>query len=80
VKFNITFKSPDAVYAAVETTAADDYNERFDNGSLGEDEDVHTIKEDIEAFLSQFLVYGEMITVEFDTEAGTATVVRKTKH
>ncbi|MHA2279672.1 MAG: hypothetical protein ACXAC5_02095 [Promethearchaeota archaeon] len=36
-------------------------------------------RDEAEAFANNFLDYGENITVEFDTEAGTAVARRKAK-
>lgn len=58
MKFNVTFKTPDAVYYAV-----DEYGQEH--------------KEEIEETASKFVSYGEYVTIEFDTETKTATVVPK---
>ena len=63
MKLKVTFKSPDALDCAL-TDA------RY-NGATMEDLDAVT------QLTSRFLQYGEYVTIEFDTESGTATVLPK---
>ena len=60
MKFRVSFKTPDAVDAAIDSAMID---------SRGAD------REALEGVVEKFVQYGENITVEFDTKAGTATVL-----
>ncbi len=62
----VTFKTPDAMDNAVERKAAE----------LDLEEDDEVI-DDIRYALEPFIEYGELITVEFDLDKGTARVVTK---
>lgn len=61
MKFTVFFKTPDAAYYAMKDVRAD-----------GAEADV----EAAEALMEKFIEYGENISVEFDTDTGTATVVK----
>lgn len=63
MKFRLTFKTPD-VTAQIPADMSLEYEER--NSRLWEAID----------FANKFLMYGESITVEFDTNARTATVLK----
>jgi hypothetical protein len=80
MKFNISFKTPDASERAASENAynlADLTVDDFDGMSDEETEQVLEQKEkEIEEFLEAWISYGEYITIEFDTEAKTATVRR----
>jgi hypothetical protein len=62
----VTFKTPDAMDNAVKRKAAE----------LDLEEDDEVI-DDILYALKPFIKYGELITVEFDLDKGTACVVTK---
>lgn len=64
MKFRATFKSPDSVHDGV-------YN-ALKRKEMLDDEDLHDSLMD---FSKQFVWHGEFITVEFDTELGTCTVI-----
>lgn len=65
MKFTVTFKTPDAAYYEVKSIVE---NEPDEDKQL-------ELKESLHDFLEKFIKYGEVITIQFDTEAGTATVV-----
>lgn len=74
MKFKVTLKDPDGVFDAVE----DVVNEAEDLKNLHEQEAEAAAtarKERLRAFMGAWVEYGEYVTVEFDTEAGTARVV-----
>lgn len=62
---SVTMKTPDAL-----DTALDDFG--FNN-----DEASQEVKEITRIFLGQWFEYGEYVTIDFDTVAGTATVRKK---
>lgn len=77
MKLTITFKDPDGVYECIRQTVEEQLRdvEGIDDEereSLAEDR-----KESIEESISKWVKYREYITIEFDTDAGTATVVRR---
>jgi len=59
----VVFKTPDVVDMAIQ--------EAIGSGT----DELTEMREQIEEALSKFVRWGEQITVEFDIEAGTATVV-----
>lgn len=73
--FTITFKDPDGVSNDID----DAVKERLKKLE-GEPETVleaarEAYSEELRNFTSEWLSYGEYVTIEFDTEKGTATVV-----
>jgi hypothetical protein len=71
--FRTIFKTPDAVYESVKDIA-----EQEACGIVDEDENCDRqseIRTELEDFASKWVKFGEMITVEFDTEKGTANIV-----
>lgn len=64
MKFRATFKSPDSVYDGV-----------FDALKREDKLDDPGLQDSLMAFSKQFVWFGEFITVEFDTELGTCTVL-----
>ncbi len=76
MKFRVTMKDPDGVYdsladAAKESVADADLNDEDERDALRE----HRAQK-IRDFASQWLEYGEYAVIEFDTEAGTAVLVK----
>ena len=73
MKVKITFKDPDGVWEAVKDAA----RQSVASLNLSDDEAEMLIEsrhdETMDA-LAKWIEYSEYITVEFDTEAGTATV------
>ena len=84
MKFRVTMKNPDALYEAVEY-ATEGYLDQIEGlKELDLDEEAKDMllekkKEKLHEFAGKWMEYGEYITVEFDTEAGTATVIEKNK-
>ena len=70
MKLQVMFKSPDAVHNSLQDAGFSTKCGVVDSG----DPDAECY-ESIEQVLRQWIKWGECITVEFDTEAGTATVV-----
>ena len=62
-KIRVMFKTPDVVDMAIQ--------EAIGSGT----DELTEMREQIEEALSKFVRWGEQITVEFDTEVGTATVI-----
>jgi len=74
MKFRITFKDPDGVGDSI----SDAVNCSLEISGLDEDEQEllrDPRREKIENELKVWIEYGEYLTVEFDTEFGTATVI-----
>lgn len=76
-KFRITFKDPDGVYEDIRDEVQrqlEPFDTRLD------EEEIDTLADERTASLHQFLEtwirFQEYITIEFDTEAKTATVVK----
>jgi hypothetical protein len=67
MKIRVMFKTPDAVERAIDDVV--DADDALD------DEDRALLKTQADNFICGFVRYGELITIEFDTEAETATVV-----
>jgi hypothetical protein len=75
MKFKITFKDPDAVYDAVRDEVISQVNSTV---SLEPSEKADIIESRTEKTidkLKRWIMYGEYVTIEFDTDADTATVV-----
>lgn len=74
MKFQITMKDPDTLHDACDRAAKDDVAKL----GLAADEAEMLVKkraEKLRDFAGRWMEFGEYITVEFDTEAGTAVVV-----
>ena len=74
MKFSITFKTPDAVDDALK--------EHFEVDAYDESPKAMELlghRENAEMLMSQFVQHGEYVTIEFDTDAKTATVQKKGK-
>ena len=73
MKFNVTFKTPDAVYETVKDISEQEACEVVD---IDENCDKQSeIRTELEDFASKWVKFGEIVTIEFDTEKGTAIVV-----
>lgn len=72
MKFSITFKTPDVI-DSISKYDVEYY--RKENPHFETDEEA---VEDIRDFLSKWLRYGELVTIDFDTVAQTS-VVKKNK-
>jgi hypothetical protein len=75
MKFRITMKDPDGPYECIQD-AAEEMVEAIE-GLTPEERQVfrHSRVDMLRDFAGRWMEYGEYITVEFDTEAGTATVI-----
>jgi len=76
MKFRVTLKDPDGPYECIQDAAKE-----MVNAIRGIDEGekkglVEKRVETLRDFAGRWMEYGEYITVEFDTDAGTAVVVR----
>jgi hypothetical protein len=67
MKLRVTFKCPDAVDCAIK--------DAVDALDLTSD-DAMDVSEDIRGKVTPWIKYGEYVTIEFDTDANTATVVK----
>lgn len=75
MKFKITMKDPDGAYDSIRG-AAEESLEAISALSERERESlVESRHQELSEQARQWLRYGEYLTVEFDTEAGTATVL-----
>lgn len=63
MKLSITFKTPDAVANAV--------NDAYE---FSDDDDYEDKVYEVSEKLKKWVSYGELVTIEFDLEAGTAEV------
>jgi len=75
MKISVTFKDPDVVSDAIERAIENtiEPQEGLDNEAVAAI--VESKKTDLEEALEKWISYGEYITIEFDTEAKTATVI-----
>lgn len=75
MKFQVTMKDPDGPYECIRDAAGESLEEI---AGLSPDE-CDCLKEkrteELNKFAGKWLKYGEYVTVEFDTEADTATVI-----
>lgn len=75
MKFRITFKDPDGPYGCMRDIASDYARNLTKNPK--EQEAIEDVKfEEIQEFTEPWISYNEYVTIEFDTEANTATVVK----
>jgi len=73
-KFTVMMKDPDGPCDAIRD-AAEESAKSVEGLSEGEREALsETRQESFKAFTNKWLQYGEYVTIEFDTEAGTATI------
>lgn len=75
MKFRVQFKDPDVVHDAAREAAEAGMPEGLSEKEKEQLIDGRTEK--LTDFASTWVKYGEYITVEFDTDAGTATVVKQ---
>lgn len=75
MKFRVTFKDPDGVWDSIDNAA------KMSAASVkGIDDDeredlVESRREHLDAAVEKWIKWSEYLTVEFDTDAGTATVI-----
>lgn len=76
MKFRVTMKDPDGPYEDIENAA----KESIDRKSLEGDDEYEALlekrKEKLHDFAKQWLEYGEYAYIEFDTEEGTARLLK----
>ena len=84
MKFCITFKTPDALEYAIRDEVERMANQYVDeDGTISsenkeefEDNKYH-LEEEMSKVANKFIKYGELITIEFDTDFNTAKVINK---
>jgi len=80
-KFCVTFKTPNAVDDPAGEEAVREATKRLTELGRGEDlgeeheELTEYWKKSFKEFAAKWVRYGELVTIEFDTDAGTATVL-----
>jgi len=76
MKFRVTLKDPDGPYECIQD-AAKDMTKAIDGITDDERKAIQEKRaETLSKFAGRWMSYGEYITVEFDTEAETATVIK----
>jgi hypothetical protein len=74
MKIKVTLKDPDGFYESIQEAVNDSLKEL--NLSPREKSTIEEVRvEETNNFLSKWVKYGEYVTIEFDTEEKTATVV-----
>lgn len=77
MKFKVTFKSPDSVHDTLRDAARQQVAQMPDVL----DDDIPDMEDskfsELAEAIGKWVKYAEYITVEFDTDAGTATVVER---
>lgn len=79
MKISVTLKDPDGVYESI-SQAMEEQERALVAGGMAADEAAAAIevrRENVQQQLTRWIEYGEYLTVEFDTDAQTATVARK---
>lgn len=82
MKFTVTFKTPDVVECEAYSQIVDNYlmltypNEDVFREDLKEEdyEKIDELWEEEQKKINKWVKYGELVTIEFDTDKGTATV------
>lgn len=72
MRFRATFKSPDAIYHAANEAAESAISS--DVEEFARSEMVEEKRHELTIAVDKWVKYGEYVTIEFDTEKGTATV------
>ncbi len=75
MKIKISFKTPDAVSNAIADAFGTEATDPHGDSVTVIDDDVYEKAEAAREKLRKWVMYGEYITIEFDLEAGTATVL-----
>lgn len=81
-KFRVTLKDPDGVSESIREQAEEIAAEAKKNPAVAEFADgdwANSIQSAIGEKIAKWVEYGEYVVIEFDTDAGTATVVEVTK-
>ena len=75
MKFTVTFKTPDAVDDTIsDIVLHDERLEAIEDGDERLDAEF-ALKAELKEFTEKWVRYGEYVDVEFDTDAGTVTVL-----
>jgi hypothetical protein len=74
MKFTVTFKTPDALDYAIEDAANNDSGIEAIADDEEREDAKFALKMELKMFAEKWVRYGEYINVEFDTDAGTASV------
>ena len=69
MRFTVSFKTPDAIDNTLEWD--------FDRENFDSDEAFEEAKDKARALMEKYIEHGEYAHIDFDTEAGTATVRKK---
>jgi len=77
MKFRVTLKDPDGFTDCVDEAVKDSVNAQQDLDDEEKEDVIERRTEKVWKDLSKFVEYQEYVTIEFDTEAGTATVVER---
>jgi hypothetical protein len=77
MKLRVSFKTPDAVEYAIQGELVYAITDENQNNPDAVAEAREQLKADLEAVTNKYVRYGEEVTLEFDTETGTAIVVPK---
>lgn len=75
MKFCITFKDPDRVGDSIEEMANEQVSAIPNIDEEEREALLESRKKKIDGLLEKWIEYGEYVEIEFDTDAGTATVV-----
>lgn len=73
MKFTITFKTPDAVDEAVQ-----EYLSVHEPDEGWTETEECEVEEELRGTFEEFIKFGEYVTIEFDTETRSATVLKAT--
>jgi hypothetical protein len=74
MKIRLTLKDPDGVYESVREAASEQLSALEGLSDEELDDLKKSREEEINEDIKQWVEYGEYLTVEIDTDAGTATV------
>lgn len=75
MKFRITMKDPDGPYECIQDAAKDQVKAIKGISDAERERLLDSRVEALRDFANRWMEYGEYIEVEFDTEAGTCTVI-----
>ena len=67
MKITLTFKTPDVIANAVD---------HDHDGKFSDNESLEKAVEEAQRKLAKWVKYGEYVAIDFDTDAGTATVLK----
>ena len=75
MKIKMQLKAPDGVYESIREAAEKQVSEMTGLRDSEKESIIENRHEEISEQLKEWIEYGEYITIEFDTETGTATVL-----